>query len=63
MKNGRGHGAGVPGAPPTCSRVRSIELALAALVSGGALFATFVTDASSLAPLPDDMPTPRYDAS
>lgn len=43
--------------------MRAIELTLAGLISTGALSATFVTDASSHGSIPDQLPTPRFDAS
>jgi len=43
------------------SRHRATELSLAALVAGGALFTTFVTDAATQSALPGDWPTPAFD--
>lgn len=48
-------------APAQLTRRRAIELSLAALIAGGALFTTFVTDASTQSVLPGDWPTPSFD--
>ncbi|MCH8491040.1 MAG: hypothetical protein LAT81_14080 [Oceanicaulis sp.] len=56
--------------PARLTQRRATELTLAALVAGGALFATFVTDASTQSlqsgrsadsPVPRDRPTPAFD--
>lgn len=63
MGDWQGVGAGERSLPERLARVRAIELALAALVSGGALFTTFVNDATSQDALSRELPTPTFDVS
>jgi len=49
--------------PAGLTKRRATELTLAALVAGGALFATFVTDASPQSGLSVDRPAPAFNAA